>query len=345
MTRIIRYMGILWLACSLMPLQAQIFKKGKPVEDNKGKGEIVKAALPVLTGPKKMVSINEFENKVENQESNWYRDSKLGAGMSDMLATALMDTNYFILLERKELQDAVLKEQDLAASGRTTKQGHAKMGGVLQSQIMIQGAVTMFEEGTKAKAGGGGLSFQGVTVGLGGSGGESQVAVDIRLIDTFTGQVIAAKTCKGFAKSKGRALSLGLSGTSHGHAGSIGFGGEDFQKTPLGDAMRDAISNCVNYIVVEMNKIPWAGKVMKVTPDGKVYINCGSRNNVNVGDTFSVYKVGEKFVDEDTGEDLGAEESLLGTIKISEVKEKLSICSVVSGQGYAKGNVIRWGNQ
>lgn len=265
--------------------------------------------------------------------------------MSDMLVTSLMATNYFIVLEREQLKDAVFAEQDLANSGRTTKTGAAKTGGVLQAQVLIQGAVTLFEEGTKAKAGGGGLNFQGVSLGLGGGSGESQVGVDIRLIDSYSGQIIAAKTCKGFAKSKGRALSIGLSGTSGGHPGSIGFGGADFEKSPLADATRDAIKACVNFIASEMSKIPWAGKVIKVTPNNEIYINCGERNNIQVGDTFSVFKTGEKMVDPDTGEDLGSEEKFIGKVRVTATKDKFSICSADSGSNFEKGNVVRWGNQ
>lgn len=340
--KMLRMLGILAMMSGIMYADAQVVKKGKLVNGPSSSNEVVSTALPVLNGPKKLIAVHDFENKVENKETNWWRDPKLGTGMSDMLVTSLMNTNYFIVLEREQLEDAVFKEQDLAASGRMNKTGGAKMGGVLQAQIMVQGAVTLFEEGTKAKAGGGGLSFQGVTLGLGGSGGESQVGVDIRLIDTYTGQVLASKNCKGFAKSKGRALSVGLAGTSQGHPGAIGFGGADFEKTPLADATRDAINAAVNFIVTEMNKVPWAGKVLKVTPDGQIYINSGERNNVHEGNMFSVYKVGEKFTDPDTGEDLGSEEKYLGKIKIVTVKDKLSICTNVEGSGYEKGNVVRW---
>ena len=341
MLKALKILGILF-AAAVLTVQAQVVKKAKLVSGpDSNSSAVVSPALPVLNGPKKLIAVHAFENKVENKDNDWWRDPKLGEGMSDMLVTALMNTNYFIVLEREQLQDAVLKEQDLAATGRTTKTGHAQMGGVLQAQIMVQGAITLFAENSKGKAGAGGLSFQGITVGLGGGGSESQVGVDIRLIDTYTGQVLAAKSCKGFAKNKARGLAIGLAGTSNGHPGAIGFGGADFEKTPLADATRDAINACVNYIVTEMNKVPWAGKVLKVSPEG-VYINCGERNNVHEGNVFSVYKVGEKFVDPDTGEDLGSEEKYLGKIKIVTVKDKLSICTNVEGSGFDKGNVVRW---
>lgn len=308
---------------------------GKKAE--KAEEAVVVAELPPLKGPKKFIAVNDFENKVENPEGYWYRNPKLGTGMSDMLVTALMDTGYFIVLERQELE-AALAEQDLAASGRTTAVGHAKTGKVNQAQYLIQGAVTLFEEGTEKKSGGIGGSFKGVSIGIGGGGGESQVGIDVRVFDTATSQIVAAETCKGFAKSKGRALSLGLSGSK----GSIGFGGEDFKKSPLGDATRDAIIAATNFVVFEMNKVPWRGRIMKVTDDGKIYINCGQRNNTEVGEVFNVFKVGDEFVDPDTGESLGAEETRIGSLKVVAVKEKFGIASVESGGPFTIEDIIRW---
>jgi len=122
----------------------------------------------------------------------------------------------------------------------------------------------------------------------------------------------------------------------------MSFGGEKMEKSPLGDATRAAITECTNFIILEMNKVPWSGKIMKVTNDGKIYINSGKRNNTNIGDSYSVFELGEAFEDPDTGEMLGSEETLLGKLKVVTVKEKYAICAVDSGSGFSKANIIRW---
>jgi curli biogenesis system outer membrane secretion channel CsgG len=332
--------GLVLLALVLCtPVHGEV-KKGKLVSGT-GKGPVVSAILPPLKGPKKFVAVQGFENKVENPETYWYRNPQLGTGMSDMMVTALMDTGYFIVVEREQL-NSVIAEQDLAASGRTTQQGHAQIGKINQAQTLIRGAVTMFEEGTKKKEGGIGGVLGNVAIGFGGGGSESQVGVDIRIFDTATSQVLAAKTCKGFATSSGKGLSLGIAGTSNGRAAGLALGGSDFQKTPIGDATRQAISSAVNFIVSELNKIPWKGAVIKVTPEGKVYINCGRRNGINVGETFGVFLKGESLVDPDTGETLGSEETYTGDVQVISTDEKFSICSKTSGGDIKKESVIRW---
>jgi curli biogenesis system outer membrane secretion channel CsgG len=334
--------GILFLTGMLLfaaatPVSAKILK-GKPVDSSEVS---IKPAQPVVVGPKKIVAVQGFENKVENPDTYWYRNPKLGTGMSDMLVTSLMDTNAFIILEREKLE-AVLAEQDLASSGRTTKAGHAKTGLINQAQALITGSVTLFEEGTKAKKGGFGFGMKNFRIGLGGSGGESQVAVDIRLYDTQTSQVLAAETCKGYAKSKGKAITIGLAGTHHGSAIGGDFGGSDFQKTPIGDATRQAITSAVNFIVTKMSDMPWRGRILKVNANGKIYINCGKRENAGIGDTFSVFNLGETFIDPDTGENLGSEESLVGALQIVQVKEKMSIATATAGSQFTKADIIRW---
>ncbi|MBN2144847.1 MAG: hypothetical protein JW774_09515 [Candidatus Aureabacteria bacterium] len=332
--------GLILLAIALcLPVKADV-KKGKLVT-NTGKGPVVSAVLPPLKGPKKFVAVQGFENKVENPDTYWYRNPKLGSGMSDMLVTSLMDTGYFIVIEREQLE-SVIAEQDLAASGRTTQAGHAKIGKINQAQTLIRGAVTLFEEGTKKKKGGIGGVLGNVAIGFGGGGSESQVGVDIRIFDTATSQILAAKTCKGYAKSKGKGLTLGIAGTSGGRPAGLALGGSDFEKTPIGDATRQAINAAVNFIVTELNKIPWNGSVIKVTPEGKVYINCGSRNGVNIGETFSVFLKGEDLIDPDTGETLGSEETYTGDVQVVSTAEKYSICSKVSGGDIKKESIIRW---
>jgi len=167
--KIFKFLLICSIVFSITSIEAKFFKK-------KEKEEVAKpVVLPPLKGPKKLIAVNGFENKVEAPRGAWWNHTKLGTGMSDMLVTSLMGTNYFIVLERESLEDGILKEQDLAASGRATKKGGAQIGKILRAQILIKGAVTVFSEGTKGGSKGGKINFKGISLGLGGGGGESQV--------------------------------------------------------------------------------------------------------------------------------------------------------------------------
>ena len=58
---------------------------------------------------------------------------------------------------------------------------------------------------------------------------------------------------------------------------------------------------------------------------------------------FKVCERGEALIDEDTGEVLDeGEETEIGTIQLSKIKDKVSYATMVGGQGTAaKGNVVR----
>ena len=73
---------------------------------------------------------------------------------------------------------------------------------------------------------------------------------------------------------------------------------------------------------------------MVLVKDDKVYINRGAREGVAVGQTFVVGDV-EVIRDPDTGEMLDEDMTEVCRLQVSEVKEKLSICSVTGGDAAA----------
>ncbi|MBW1852093.1 MAG: hypothetical protein JRJ15_11805 [Deltaproteobacteria bacterium] len=271
---------------------------------------------------KKIVAVSRFENKTK-----WRGQWQLDRGMTDQLTDALIQSGKFVVMERETLND-VLGEQDLAASGRAQKSKSARTGKLVSAQVLIKGAITEFEE----KSGGGGqrIGFGGFSIGQ--KREEAHVAVIIRLIDTTTGQVLNSKRVEGTAKSGG--ISWGAK--THG----ANFGSEGFSKTPLGKATQIAIDNAVAYIASEMENVPFTGKVIK-SSGGTIYINAGKRNNVRIGDTFNVYSAGEPLIDPDTGETLGFDESRIGSIKVTNVLDKFSKATKVSGGTVTTGCTIK----
>ena len=273
---------------------------------------------------KKRIAVAGFENEVEPWW-RWHWD--IGWGMSDMLVSALVETGRFTVLEREALQD-ILEEQRLAEEGRVSAQTAAQAGKLLGAQILIRGAITEFSH--KKSATGGQIKIKGFTIG--GTKEVAHVAVDVRMYDTTSGEVLTSKPVEGGAET--RALKVGVVYKD------LAFGAGGFEKTPLGKATREVIKEAVELIISEMKKIPWEGSVVMLK-DGKVYINAGSSDNVEQGDRFLVYEKGEELVDPSTGLSLGAEETELGIVKVVSVKEKFSIAEAVLGSGFSRGNIIR----
>lgn len=276
----------------------------------------------VPAAPKKTIAVSEFENK-----SAWRGVWQIGWGMQEMMCTSLVDTGRFTVLERQDL-DAIMAEQDLGASGRTGKGSAASIGKLGKAQILISGAVTEFEE--KKGGEGGGIGFKGFRIG--GSHEQAHVAINVRIYDTTSGEVLDSIRVEGNADAGG--LKIGYSNADFG--GDLG----GFRKTPLGKATQEAIDEAVQKIASRLKSVPWQGKIMKATPS-KVYINSGSKGGVEEGMEFDVYRPGEELIDPDTGMTLGAETEKIGRVEVTSVKEKYSIAKVLSGGDMERGDLIQ----
>ena len=182
-----------------------------------------------------------------------------------------------------------------------------------------------------ASGGGSGISLAGIR--LGAAGGETHVAVIIRLINSTTGEIIVSKRVEGKAKSSGYNVGLNVGGFS--------FGNDSFKKSPIGKTVQIVIDRAVYYIAQELEKLPFEGRIIKAR--GKsVFVSAGERNGTKVGDEFIVFSKGEEFKDPATGEILGFDEEEIGRIKITKVKAKYSMAKAVGKLGKVKpGDLIR----
>jgi curli biogenesis system outer membrane secretion channel CsgG len=267
------------------------------------------------------ITVSEFENK-----AGWYGRWDIGNAWGTVLTDMLNQTGQFIVLGETDMRYEAMNEQDLAASGATAGGSKAPVSGQLTpAQLLVKGAITHVQDSTKG--GGGGVRIKGFRVG--GSGGKGEINATIYVVDSTTGQVVASKSVVGTSKKK--AANIGYSTGSWGAA----FGGHDNDNVGL--AVQDACAEAVDFIVAQLPNIPWTGSVVLTKP-GKVYINRGEREGVSAGQVFSVGTV-EVIRDPDTGEILDEDMTELCRIQASQVKEKLTVCTVVEGDstGVQKG--------
>jgi len=194
------------------------------------------AAQP-LAAEKIRIGVLRFTNQTA---AGWWSGS-VASELQDMLASELVSTKAFSVLERKEI-DAVLGEQDLSASGRVSSKTKVKMKKLKGAQYLIAGTVSAFEEDVAGKKGG--VRFKGLS--LGGGKNKAYIAVDMKLIDTETGEIVDARTIE--ANAKGSALGAGLS------IRNFSVGGESYKKTPTGKAIRACILYIAEYLECSMVK-------------------------------------------------------------------------------------------
>ncbi len=190
------------------------------------------AIAPVASAaPKPTIAVIEFKNE---SGAGWWGNG-VGWELSGMLSNELASSRAFAVLERSKIQN-VLEEQNLAASGRVNAATGARMGKLIGAQYLIAGTVTAYEE--EVASTGGGISFGGISVG--GKSESAYLAVDLRVIDSNTGEIAFSRSIEG--RSKGGGMSLGLS--------RGGFGGQlaSQNKTPAGKAIRAALIEASEYM-------------------------------------------------------------------------------------------------
>ena len=216
-----------------------------------------------------------------------------------MLETAISQTNKFELMERSRMDD-LLGEQALSAGGLT--QGSGEIGGLSGIDYLVYGSITKL--GTKSDA----VAFGGIAAG----GQKAEMSVDIRIVDTSTGSIRISKTVQKQASSGGGFAMEGLA-----------IGGEEAD--PLGEVQRLTANAVAALLAMEIFPI----KVINVSK-GQAYVNYGPPS-VEKGMFLQIIELGEGFMDPDTGEMLGQDETYIGAIKITDVKSKFSIGTIIDG--------------
>lgn len=180
---------------------------------------------------KPRLGVLRFTNRVAGM--NWW-SARVASDLQELLASELVSTREFQVLDRKDI-NAVLSEQDLSASGRVSKSTIAKMRKIKGAKYLIAGVVTAFEQ-----SGGQGGKIRVKGLSLGGKKIKTYIAVDVKVIDTETGEIVDARTIE--ATIKARSIGVGL------NLGSVGFAGEDAKKTPTGKAIRACIIYISEYL-------------------------------------------------------------------------------------------------
>ncbi|WP_413430149.1 CsgG/HfaB family protein [Synechococcus sp. Cu2B8-bc1011] len=214
-----------------------------------------------IAGP--TVSVPDFKNEV-GQLAWW--SPRVSRQLADALSNELSAAGGLTVVERQNVK-AVLSEQEMAELGIVRKNDRAaKSGQMTGSQYVILGRVSGYENNVETKQSGSGMRF----LGFGGSKDVAEtkayVSLDLRIVDTTTGEVVGYKTVEGRAKNtakvKGSGGSLaplaglvgGLTGAGGAYglaaAGTFGFNesSSETKKTPASKAVRAALIAASDYV-------------------------------------------------------------------------------------------------
>jgi len=241
--------------------------------------------------------------------------------MTEKLIEALINTGKFVVLERQALAD-VLAEQNL---GNVAHVEPAVVGRLTSAQALIRGVITNVDSDEAEESRGIPL---GKKIRVGIKNQKVSVKVNLRIIDTVTGQVLQSKTVEGVGRLRGL---------------RIRKGGADVKvkrDRAIGEALDDAVDLAVADIVDGMESIPWQGSLSRVS-GRQVIVNAGYQENVEPGLELRVFERGAELIDRDTNETLGRLDEEIGIIRVVRVEPRFSVAEVVQGRGFAAGNIVR----
>lgn len=255
------------------------------------------------------VVVDKFENNSNSSE--------VGDDWATLLTSALHESGSFIVVAQDDMQLKALKEQLRNMTG-TTAQGRkaAQRGHMVPAQLMVKGIITHFQQGTANQDGGIGLGKFRVNAGR----TKTEVRATLQMIDVTTGALVAAKNFTG--NTQQRAFSLQQNG---GQEGKVGMGAE----ANIHGALEKAIAEVIPWMVEQLPSVAWRGSVVRVDKD-RIIINRGSREGVSAGDEF-VAGESEMLRDPDTGEVLDEVLNERARIKVVQLNDRTSVCTVVTG--------------
>jgi curli biogenesis system outer membrane secretion channel CsgG len=200
-------------------------------------------SLPFYSGPKARIAVADFEIKAAKAGSEIVNE------LRQMLVTALIASNRFTVLEKQALS-ALTQGQELSTVEAAQEAG-AQRGKIKAADIIVAVAVTEFEppaSGGRGGVGGGGGAGSGVLGALlGASLNKAHLALDVRIVNASTSEILASTQVQGQASDISGAIMKGSLGT-----GSLGAGLSNYANTPMEKAVRICIIEAVRYIAQSM---------------------------------------------------------------------------------------------
>lgn len=283
-------------------------------------GAVAVFLLPARAGAQEDARPRIAVVQFENNTSSGFFGPRLGRAGADELTTQLVKSGRFTVVERDRLQ-AVLAEQQLGQSGAVDASTAAKIGQLLGVQGIVTGSITQFSVEEK----GGGIGPVQARFA------EAETMIDIRVVDTNTGEILLAAEGGGSKRFGGADIE------------DVNFE-RDFDAGLAQEALRPAVRKTVEKIVglrsrlasIEPSAPP--GEIVGVSGD-QYYVNRGENFGVEEGQQFEVYRVVDE-IRNSNGELLDTVTEKVGVVSVTRVLSQSAICEVVSGEAQ-EGDEVR----
>ncbi|CAK6687952.1 CsgG/HfaB family protein [Synechococcus sp. CCY9201] len=224
-------------------------------------------AQQAIRGGKPTVSVPNFKNTVT--QPAWWWQGPVATDLAAALANELQATGTLQVVERQQLQE-VLSEQELTELG-IVRQGTnaAQKGRMTGARYIVLGTVTSYDSTVDSKSSGSNFGLLGFGTRKQQLETKDYVAIDVRVVDSTSGEVVGRRTVEGRASNvsearesggsllpaAGLALylapNMGRTGQAlTGAAGTLNFGNNssETQRTPAAKAIRAALVEASDYV-------------------------------------------------------------------------------------------------
>lgn len=137
--------------------------------------------LPRKPGERVAVSIYEFRSTVGEIAAR---------GSTDMFKTALVQSGQFRVVERARLNEGVVREKQLNASGLSS--GTSATQVLTDAKYIFEGAITEANAGETQRSGA--IRIAGAE--FGGSSNKDVLGIDVRVVDVASGEIVNVVTVR-----------------------------------------------------------------------------------------------------------------------------------------------------
>lgn len=298
------------------------------------------AAVAAAAGAqKRRLAVQAFDySAVRTYVSTMFgSDVNVGQGIRAILTAKMGQSKNVVLLEREKMA-TILAEQDFGASDRVKQGTKAKVGAITGADAILLGDIVIFgrdDTGKKSGAGGVARGLPGPFGSIGGALASSKktdkavVAINLRLVDAETGEVIETAEARG--ESSRTSTDWGaVAGSWRGAAAaSSSMTSSNFAETIIGEATIDAVAKIVAFLDTKIPSIGAKSRSIEgrvATIDGcTLYLSVGGNDGVHVGDRFEISRIIKEVINPETKEVLDQQIEKVGEFIVGTVRDKTSV--------------------
>ena len=287
---------------------------------------------PVAQSQKQRVMVEEFDYSAVSTavQQVFGTTQNIGKGIRAMLVKRVAEDGKLVVVERAKI-NTLQSEQDRNASNRVKQGTGARVGRITGANAMLAGDIIIFGRDDKQmKVSGGGVIGRGLgAFGAAKKEDKAVVAINYRLIDAETSEIIATGEARGESSRKSKGFGAVAGAIGKGVAGAqIDMTSSGFAETIIGEATMDCVNKLAAILADQTKGMKQTAREVETlvadVSGGTMTIAAGSNDGVSQGDVFEILRIVREVKDPVTKEVLDKVTEKVGKMTITGVRERIS---------------------